>query len=131
MTPSARDLLAADPFAARLGVAVVEEAPHSLVVEMTVRPEHLDATGRVPDGLVFSLADCAMSLMSNAAGRAVAITTHLARTGECAPGDNLRARVVLGAKDDIRATWKVEVTTGRETVVGTFTGTTLTLRSRP
>src|SRR5690606_41933262 len=59
-------LLASDRFAAALGARLVVDEPDRVVVEMTVSETHLDESGEVSSGALFALADCAMSLISNA-----------------------------------------------------------------
>ncbi len=74
--------------------------------------------------MVFSLADCAFSLGSNAAGdRAVAIDTHLVLTAASRPGDRLTAVVTEASRGRTLGTYRVEVTRGDDRVIGVFTGT--------
>lgn len=122
--PDVADLLAADAYAQDLGIRLVSAAPDEVVVEMEVSGDLCDARGRLTDGAVFSLADCAMSLISNAEQTNVAVTVHLTRHGDAAPGDTLRARAVPSAQADATTTWHIEVH-GPAGLVGVFTGTTL------
>lgn len=121
------ELLEKDRFAAALGAELVEAGRDRVVVRVDLERRHLDASGRVSAGAMFSLADCVMSLISNAAHTSVAVATHfvLGRTVERA--HRLEAIGRPGLPRAARpATWLVTVEAdGQE--VATFTGTTLQL----
>lgn len=125
------ELLEKDRFAvAALGARLVEAMPDLVVVEMDVAPHHLDESGRVSSGALFSLADCAMSLISNADAAAVAVATHFTRSGEGVTVRNLRA----AARPELpvgrgSTTWMVSVV-GDGEILATFTGTTFHLNQR-
>lgn len=119
------ELLARDRFAARMGVRLVEAEPERMVVEMDVGADHLEDGGRIASGILFSLADCAMSLISNAETTALAVATHLTRRSDAGGARVLRAdvRPALPAGDR-ETTWRATLTAdGVE--VASFTGTTL------
>jgi phenylacetic acid degradation protein PaaD len=117
-----RSLFDRDPFAASLGIELVAAEP--VTVRIAVDANHANFAGSTHGGVVFSLADCALSLASNAPGPpAVAIDTHLVLSAATAPGDVLTAvaeEVTRGAR---LATYRVEVSRGDGRVCGTFTGT--------
>ena len=93
-------------------------------MEMTVGDEHLNFLGVTHGGAVFSLADCAFSLASNAAGaRAVAIDTHLVLTGGSKVGDVLTAVAEEAARGRTLGTYRITVSRGDARVIGLFTGT--------
>lgn len=122
---SAAELLAKDGFAALLGVRLVEDAPGRLVVEMDVSDEHVEGDGVADSGVAFSLADCAMSLISNRESTAVAIATQLTTGAGASRGATLRAVATPLSSSGPRAlTWQVRVTAAGVLVAG-FTGTTL------
>lgn len=123
----AATLLARDRFAAALGARLVVDEPDRVVVEMTVSETHLDESGRVSTGALFALADCAMSLISNAGVTAVAVATHFVRHGTAAVGQVVaaEARPALGS-DTSERTWDIPVTAGGA-CIARFVGTTLTL----
>jgi acyl-coenzyme A thioesterase PaaI-like protein len=74
--------------------------------------------------MVFSLADCAFSLGSNAAGdRAVAIDTHLVLTAASRLGDRLQASVTEASRGRTIGTYRVDVSREDGRRVGLFTGT--------
>lgn len=118
------DLLGADKYADNLGVELVEVASDSITVALDVTEAHTNFLGVGHGGMVFSLADCAFSLASNAAGdRAVAIDTHLVLTAATRPGDRLTAVVIEASRGRTLGTYRVEVSRGDGRVVGLFTGT--------
>jgi acyl-CoA thioesterase len=107
-------------------VELVSVSDDDIVIEMVVRPEHLNFLELGHGGMVFSLADCAFSLGSNAAGdRAVAIDTHLVLTGASRLGDRLRASVHEVSRGRTLGTYRVDVTREDGRKVAAFTGTVL------
>lgn len=121
------ELLARDRFAQMTGVRLIADDIDGLVVEMTVRPYHRDGTGRVAAGVLFSLADCAMSLLSNRERTAVAIATHFAPGADTVDAEVLRAEVHRRVPEwSPQSTWETVVTM-KGVAVAAFTGTTLTL----
>lgn len=126
MTPIP-ELLDRDRFANHLGVRLVEHSDDHVVVELEVAPNHLDDGGHVSAGALFSLADCAMSLISNAPGTAVAIATHFTMQTGGSAGSIVRAEARERLPSDSPAvTWEASVSSGGA-VIATFTGTTLRL----
>ncbi len=124
------ELLVRDRFAAALGARLVEAGPDRVVLELEVAEHHRDTGGAVATGALFSLADCAMSLISNAAGPAVAVAAHFTRRQESGRARMLQATVrpLLPAADR-EVTWQAIVTAdGAE--VASFTGTTLRVEHR-
>jgi acyl-CoA thioesterase len=119
-------MLEADAYARSLGVELVTVSADEIVIEMVVRPEHLNFLELGHGGMVFSLADCAFSLGSNAAGeRAVAIDTHLVLTAASRLGDRLRAGVTEVSRGRTLGTYRVDVTRDDGRKVAVFTGTVL------
>jgi len=117
-------LLGSDPYAQGLGIKLVEVTPEEIVLGLEVGEKHTNFLGVGHGGVVFSLADCAFSLASNAAGdRAVAIDTHLVLTAATRPGDHLEARVREISRGRTLGTYRAEVTRGDGRLVGLFTGT--------
>lgn len=122
---TAAELLENDRFATRMGVRLVEVGERRLIVEMDLGPAHLDRVGRVASGVLFSLADCAMSLVSNQAHRAVAVATHLTRFGDGLGGATLRTEASAASSRDGRATTWQAVVSADGTPIALFVGTTL------
>ncbi len=124
--PRVTELLAADPYAQALGVALDSVTDDEIVIGLEVGPDHLNFLGVGHGGMVFSLADCAFSLASNSAGdRAVAIDTHLVLTAGSQPGDRLRAVATEVSRGRTLGTYRVEIAREDGRKVGLFTGTVL------
>lgn len=121
-----RELLAADRYAATLGIRLVEADGQRVVLEMPVTSDHLNFLDVTHGGAVFSLADCAMSLASNGGEqRAFAVDTHLVISGSSSEGDVLRAVAEPAIGGRTLGTHQITVTRGDGRVVGLFTGTVL------
>lgn len=117
-------MLESDAYASSMGIELVSVSDDEIVVELEVRSEHLNFLEVGHGGMVFSLADCAFSLGSNAAGdRAVAIDTHLVFTAASRLGDKLRASVTEASRGRTLGTYRVDVTRQDDRKVGLFTGT--------
>lgn len=120
-----KELLEADRFAAHLGARLVEVETDRVVVEMDVHEYHRDPSRAVSAGALFSLADCAMSLISNAGGRAVAVATHFTVSERPTDVQSVRAVARPVLADGGRATtWHVSLLCGTSPVAS-FTGTTM------
>lgn len=118
------ELLAADAYAHGLGVELVDVRTDSITIGLEVSDAHTNFLGVGHGGMVFSLADCAFSLASNAAGdKAVAIDTHLVLTAATRPGDRLIALVTETSRGKTLGTYRVDVTRNDGRTVGLFTGT--------
>lgn len=122
--PRIEEMLASDAYARWLGIELVSVTADEVAVAMTVGPEHLNFLEVGHGGMVFSLADCAFSLASNAAGdRAVAIDTHLVLTAASRSGDRLLATVTESSRGRTLGTYRVDVTRGDGRKIALFTGT--------
>jgi len=118
------ELFDADAYAARLGVELVDADPACVTVRMPITADHLNFYDVTHGGAMFSIADCAFSLASNAPGdRAVAIDTHLALTAATSAGDNLTAVAEEVTRGRTVATYRVIVSRDDGRVCGHFTGT--------
>ena len=116
-----------DAYARHLGMRLTSSDP--VTVSMEVGAQHLNFLGVTHGGALFSLADCAFALASNAAGdRAVAIDTHLALTGGSQEGDLLTAIAEESTRGRSLATYRITVTRPDGRTVGLFTGTVQILR---
>jgi acyl-CoA thioesterase len=119
-----RELLAADAYAAALGVELVSVTASEVTVALDVTEQHTNFLGVGHGGMLFSLADCAFSLASNSAGeRAVAIDAHLVLTAASRPGDRLVAVATESSRGRTLGTYRVTVTREDGRVAGLFTGT--------
>jgi len=114
----------ADAYAAAQGFSLDAVTDEAVVVSMVVRDDHLNFHNVTHGGALFSLADCAFSLASNAHGDvAVAIDTHLALTSGSKRGNTLTATAVEVTRGRTLATYRVDVARDDGRVVGLFTGT--------
>lgn len=117
-------LLAADNYGRLLGIDLVDVTPEEITLALEVREDHLNFLAVGHGGMVFSLADCAFSLASNAAGdRAVAIDTHLVLTSATRAGDRLTVTVRESSRGRTLGTYRAEVHRPDGRVAGLFTGT--------
>lgn len=117
-------LLERDRYATGLGVELVEVEADHLAVALDVSEAHTNFLGVGHGGMVFSLADCAFSLGSNAASdRAVAIDTHLVLTAASRVGDRLTAVVTEASRGQTLGTYRVDISRQDGRTVGLFTGT--------
>ena len=119
-----RTAFAADPYARAQGFELVDITADTIVVSMSVREDQVNFLGGTHGGVLFSLADCAFSLASNAHGDpAVAIDTHLAITAPSDVGDVLTATVREMTRGRSLATYRVDVTRADGRIAALFTGT--------
>lgn len=115
-----------DGFAGLMGVRLVQASADRVVVEMDIDPViHHDSSGQISAGALFSLADCAMSLISNAERTAVAMATHYVGSDRSDGARIVTADIRPRIPPTGRATtW--EATVAADGVpIATFTGTTL------
>jgi acyl-CoA thioesterase len=117
-----RELFDRDRYAALLGLELVAEEP--VTVAMPICREHENFYDVTHGGAMFSLADCAFSLASNAHGdRAVAIDTHLVLTAATHHTDILTAVAEEVTRGRTLATYRITLTRGDGRIAGLFTGT--------
>jgi len=119
----AERLLGNDPFVQSLGIELAAAEAGRVVLEMTVAEGHLNFLGGAHGGLIFSFADTAFGLASNAGGVvSIGIDTHMAYIQGCRAGDRLRAEATEISRSRRTAVYRVDVSRDGETVA-TFTGT--------
>ena len=112
-------VLDGDAFAAHLGISLVGVDNDSVTVSMPVTGNHENFRGGTHGGALFSVADCAFSLASNAYEQpAVAVDTHLAITAPTTTGDLLTATAVEVQRGKRLATYRVEITRSDRRVCG-------------
>jgi acyl-CoA thioesterase len=120
MPPESR---APDPLSRLLGFELVERRVGYARLEGSVRPEHCNAYGNAHGGFVFSLADTAMGVASNAHGpRAVALAASIHLTRPARVGETLVAEATELSRGARAASYEVEVRAGTR-LVAAFTGT--------
>ena len=119
-----RTAFASDPYANAQGFVLSDVSDDAITVSMTVREDHANFHGGTHGGVLFSLADCAFSLASNAHGDpAVAIDTHLAITSPSGVGEVLTATAHEMTRGRSLATYRVDITRTDGRIVALFTGT--------
>ncbi len=91
-----RNLIGEDPFAAYLGVEVLEIKPGWARVRVRLSGDHLNFLGMVHGGVIFSLADVAFAAASNSFGsKAVALSVCIDFISAADISDELTAEVGL------------------------------------
>ena len=121
-------LLAADQYATGLGIRLVEVDKDTLTIEMAVVEPMTNFHGALHGGVLFSLADCALSLYSNSYGKsAVAVDTHMVFSAGVRPGEKLTAVAEEVSRGRSLATYRVLVHRADGKVAGHFTGTVFLL----
>ena len=123
MTRRLEELAASDQYAAQLGVQLLDADPNRLRVGLSVETRHTNFLGLVHGGVVYSVADIALSLISNAVIEAVALDTHLVLTASVKVGDRLVATALPATRSRSVATYQITVKRGDGRTVGLFTGT--------
>jgi acyl-CoA thioesterase len=119
-----------DPYARAQGFELVAVEDDVIIVSLTVRPDQVNFLGGTHGGVLFSLADCAFSLASNAHGEpAVAIDTHLAITAASDIDETLTATAREMTRGRSLATYRVDVERSDGRTVALFTGTVFVKRS--
>ena len=114
------DALAGDAVARWLGVVCESRAP--LRLSMTVSDEHTNFHGMTHGGVVFSFADVAMSLASNAEVTALAIDAHVVLQASSRPGDRLTVTIEQMHASRRLASYRATVA-GEDGPIAAFTGT--------
>lgn len=113
-----------DAYATAQGFELVDVNDETIVVSLSVREDQVNFLGGTHGGVLFSLADCAFSLASNAYGEpAVAIDTHLAITAASDVGEVLTATAREMTRGRSLATYRVDVERSDGRTVALFTGT--------
>ncbi len=113
-----------DQFSAWLGLEVLELAPGSCTVRMTVRPEMLNGFDVCHGGVTFSLADSAFAFASNTHGRvSMAIENGISYLAPVLAGDVLTAVAQEEDAGPRLARYHVTVRKQDETTVAIFHGT--------
>ncbi len=124
MAHDVADLLAADPYAALLGVELASSDP--LVVGMLLDDRHTNFLGGAHGGVIYSLADIGLSLASNRDGlRSVMVDSHLAAVRGAVPGERLEAEVTPISEGRTIASYRIDVRRDDGRILAAFTGTTV------
>ena len=117
-------LLAADAFAASMGITLREAGPGTATVAMTLQPAHINFNGTCHGGVTFALADTAFGLASNSHGViAAGIDAHITYQQPAFAGDVLVAKAVEVSRSRRLAVYRVDVTRSDGAALCSFTGT--------
>ncbi len=118
----ADQLFAADAVARAMGVELVAVAPGRAQVKLTVTDRHRNAHGTVHGGVLFTLADVAFALASNAHGiPAAAINAHISYLNAAREG-TLFADAEEFALNPKLASYTVHITDGDGGRIAVFQG---------
>jgi len=130
-TATLRRFSDADPYQRHNGLELVDAGPEHATMRMTVARHHMNFNGGCHGGALFTLADSAFGLASNAHGVvAVGIDTHMTFQKGAREGDVLTARAVQVSRNAKLAVYRVDVTRADGASVASFTGT-VHITSRP
>jgi acyl-CoA thioesterase len=125
-------LYSADPAAQALGIAVLEVAPGSARLAMTVRPDMLNCYRSCHGGIVFALADTAFAYACNSRGEAmVAAGASIEYLAPVAVGERLVATASETSRGDRHGIYDVAVATDAGEVRAHFRGRSARLRVQP
>ena len=117
-----------DQLAHFLGLEILSFEP--LLLGMTIKEQHLNALKATHGGTLFSLADCAFAMASNAAGAdAVAIDIHMSFMRPTKLGDKITASVVEVSRTRRLGIYRVEIKDSQERIIASFTGTAMVIGS--
>jgi phenylacetic acid degradation protein PaaD len=123
--------LARDSYPVSLGIECLDGAPGRSVVQMQVSERHLNHNGTCHGGAIFSLADTAFGLASNAYGVAAAgIDVHITYNVAAKLGDVLTATATEVSRNRKLGVYRIEVTKADGVLIAGFTGTAY-ITSRP
>ena len=116
-------LASRDAYLGSLGIELLHAGPGRVVVAMTVTDRHMNFNGTCHGGVLFSLADTAFGLVSNACGViAAAVHADIAFCAPVAAGARLTAEAVEVSRSKRVGTYRVDVRSA-DLPVAAFTGT--------
>lgn len=119
-----RGMLARDEFSRWLGVELLDLAPGTCTLRMTVRSEMVNGFGVSHGGIVYSLADSALAFASNTRGRVtLSVENSIAYPVAVQPGNTLTAIAVEESTANSVAFYSVNVRNEDDVVVALFRGT--------
>jgi acyl-CoA thioesterase len=119
---SLKELLERDAFVKHCGIDLVSLAPGQAVTRMKVQPWHLNAVGIVQGGAIFTLADYAFAVASNAHGTvAVGINVSITYIKSTDSG-TLTAEAQEVALNPKLASYTVNVTDEKHSLIAIFQG---------
>lgn len=103
-------LASRDAYLESLGIALLHAGPDRVVIGMTVSDQHMNFNGTCHGGVLFSLADTAFGLASNAPGSiAAAVHADIAFCAPVKPGARLLAEATEVSRSRRVGTYRVDV----------------------
>jgi acyl-CoA thioesterase len=112
-----------DPYMQLLGFTMVRLEPGQAILKAEVKAEHLNIHGSCHGGFIYSLADAAFALASNAHGvAAVALTTHMEYFKAVKLGERLEAIATEENLGRRTGTYRIEIRRDQQ-LVALFGGT--------
>jgi acyl-CoA thioesterase len=118
-----REYFKRDRLAALLGIELIEAVPGMSVARMTLREAHHNSLGIAHGGAIFTLADFAFAVASNAHGRAaVAINVTISYMKAVSTG-TLTARAEEVTAGNRLGTYLIRITDDAGSLVALFQGT--------
>ena len=119
---SIKEFMQRDAFVKHCGIELVSLAPGHAVTRMQVQPRHLNAVGIVQGGAIFTLADYAFAVASNAHGTiAVGINVSITYMKSAASG-TLTAEAREVALNPKLASYTVDVMDDGHHLIAIFQG---------
>jgi acyl-CoA thioesterase len=119
---SIKEFMQRDAFVKHCGIELVTIAPGRAVTRMQIQPWHLNAVGIVQGGAIFTLADYAFAVASNAHGTvAVGINVSITYIKSASSG-TLTAEAREVALNPRLASYTVDVTDDGRQLVAIFQG---------
>ena len=117
-------MMAKDAFSQWLGIEIVNVAPDTSTVRMTVRAEMVNGFGVAHGGITYSLADSALAFACNTHGNiTVAIDNSISYPAAVNVGDVLTATAVMQSTSRRLSFMIVTVKNQKDETVAVFKGT--------
>lgn len=122
MNPDCLKNVKNDRFAQLLGIRIVEASPGYAVVEMKIEEKHRNGIGLVQGGAIFTLADYAFAVASNADGSTTVGINASISYFKAPLGTSIRAEAREESKNRKLCGYKVEIKDEDETLIASFSG---------
>jgi len=123
VTARLQRLVERDAYLNSLGITLLSAVPDRVAIEMRITDEHLNFNSTCHGGVLFSLADTAFGLASNAHGViAAAVQADIAFCAPVRAGTTLVAEAMEVSRSRRVGTYRVDVKAG-DRLVAAFTGT--------
>ena len=124
MQPDAESLIDADRFASLLGARLGATDDESVTVSLDIEERHLNFLDLAHGGVVFSLADIALSLIANSnQSVALAVDASVSIVRAARKGDTISARATVERTTRSLGWYRVDVENQEGERIARFTGT--------